>query len=220
MHTTPLHPLTLTEIGHSWSLPGGDELYESHNEKRDQLLDDEQEQFSPGGLIVSAAEMRVHAWFSDQAQSMFEQFRVDCLDAEDRVAADTFFLMVRDTICKNPLYLALRSMPMGGVLHLHVGSSTSTDWVVKVAVQFPGRLVYWPSDVGITTERAAGFSLFFFPQRLFHRDTSRLSSVGSRTHGSGKVAPPAHCGSGRYHAHLGPDLGVVFRMCSFGSMAF
>lgn len=156
-----LFSLAIAEIGHSWSPPSGDELYESYMAKRTAFLHDERAKFSGGDLTLSPAEMRVDAWVSEQVQTLIQQYKVDRFDAGDRFAADTYFPLIKDNITKSPLYRALRSMPKGGVLHLHAGSSTSMDWVVKVAVQFPGCHVYWPSDVSATTERATGTIQFF-----------------------------------------------------------
>jgi len=49
-------------------------------------------------------------------------------------------------ITESPLYDVVERMPKGGALHLHSGSSGSTQWIVDEGVLLPDCYVYWGEE--------------------------------------------------------------------------
>lgn len=45
----------------------------------------------------------------------------------------------RDDVVNDPTFLFLQSMPKGGVLHVHSGSSGDVDWLVNEGLSMDGK---------------------------------------------------------------------------------
>jgi hypothetical protein len=87
---------------------------------------------------LSAAESTL----SDSLAVLLSSYTVSERSAHSFPPTKFFHDWSLDTIAATPLYSLVSSMPKGGALHLHSGSSGSTDWIVNEGILLDGVHVY------------------------------------------------------------------------------
>lgn len=95
-------------------------------------------------LELTDDELTLNDWFISE-RNAYINYHV--IQAQDFPPQQFFYeWQDREDVVDGSIYKFLHSMPKGGVLHIHSGSSGSVDWLVNVGLSIPGCYIYWGDD--------------------------------------------------------------------------
>jgi len=92
--------------------------------------------------VLSPEEEKLDAWLLDMTTDYIRKGRED----HSFEPARFFYEWDHDVVRSTELFDFVRTMPKGGALHLHSGSSGSVDWVVEEGIWEKGGMVFWGDD--------------------------------------------------------------------------
>mmetsp|Transcript_21164 Transcript_21164/g.25018 ORF Transcript_21164/g.25018 Transcript_21164/m.25018 type:complete len:572 (-) Transcript_21164:39-1754(-) len=95
-------------------------------------------------LELTDDELELNDWFIKERNSYINYHVIQTQD----FAAQQFFYewQNREDVVDGSIFKFLHSMPKGGVLHIHSGSSGSADWIVNEGLSIEGCYIYWGDD--------------------------------------------------------------------------
>ena len=116
-------------------------LFETYQyEKERSLLIKQNDEISFSSSIeLSDEETRVNDIFSE-ARDRF------IITSSHDNTANMFFHDWPSTYLSSEIYNMISTMPKGGALHLHSGSSGSVDWIVEIGIEMDDCFIYWGVD--------------------------------------------------------------------------
>jgi len=132
--------------------PGLPSSKEAYQQQRNQLIDLDAALRFDAALSLSPAEKRVGNHLAALRAKLIERYR-----QEKRFPPAEPFHAVKDEIQKTQLYRLLRTMPKGGVLHIHTSSTAPAEWIVGRGIREPDCYVCWPEDRGDAIRGQLGF---------------------------------------------------------------
>lgn len=125
---------------------------ESYRAQREKLVAEDVAQRFDAQVRLTAAERRLDERLAKLRQRLLAKY-----EQQQRFPPAEAFHRVREEIRGTELYLLLRAMPKGGVLHLHTSSTAPADWVVTQGIREPHCYICWPSDCGRAVQGQIGF---------------------------------------------------------------
>lgn len=143
------HVTSAQDRGVSPGLPDSREAYEA--QRRALTTADVAQRFD-AGLALSASEQTFNARLVDLRHALVAEYR-----SQKRFPPAEPFYAVKEQIAASELFKLLRSMPKGGVLHLHTSSTAPASWIIDRALREPGCCVCWPDDQGDALRGQLGF---------------------------------------------------------------
>lgn len=106
------------------------------------------------GVRLTSREKNADAALSRLRSAYFQRFALHP-DLPHR----TPFLVSRSDLKLERLHRVLRTMPKGGLLHVHATATGSVEWIVERALSMPDCYIYWEE----TNDRYVHGQLGFFP---------------------------------------------------------
>jgi adenosine deaminase CECR1 len=91
---------------------------------------------------MTAAEQKVSDYLTEQ----LAEYSTTARAAHAFPPTQFFYDWDMDSIKSSFLYKVVEAMPKGGALHLHSGSSGSTDWIIDEGIKMDGGHVFWDED--------------------------------------------------------------------------
>ena len=132
--------------------PGLPSSKDAYQQQRSQLIRHDAALRFDAALRLNPAEKRVDDYLVALRTKLIQRYR-----QEKRFPPAEPFHAVRDEIQKTQLYQLLRTMPKGGVLHIHTSSTAPAEWIVGRGIHEPDCYVCWPDNHGDAIRGQLGF---------------------------------------------------------------
>jgi adenosine deaminase CECR1 len=139
------------------------------------------------GLSLSADELKVEKLFSKVRSDYVAQYQGDNSGNQANFPPALPFCLVKEEIERSESFHLIRSMPKGGLLHVHSSVCGSARWIVDHMGDYEHCYVYWPMNDSVKSDGYIKGQLIFSkndipagfvaPNSLSRRDRDEMVSL-------------------------------------------